>query len=126
MESPTAKPSTPRETEATTAPSQPYELYVAFGVSLIPHAAALVLGGYGRIITNAPLAVIVTIVDLVAVVIAYLAFRDDTHAHRSSHWVVWATLAAGAIWLLYAVFVGVVILFSQIFCVSQNCRGPIH
>jgi hypothetical protein len=38
---------------------------------------------------------------------------------------VWATIVVGAIWLMYAVFVGTVILFGQVFCVSQNCRGPI-
>ena len=90
--------------------SPAYELYIAFIVSLIPQAAALLLGGYGQVITNAPLAVVITIVDAVAVVIAYLQFRDDSHASRSSHWLVWATIAIGSVWLVYAVFVGIVVL----------------
>jgi hypothetical protein len=103
-----------------------YELQIAFVVTLIPHALALFLGGYGEIITNAPLAVVVTIVDVVAVVIAYLQFRDDSHASRSSHWLVWATIAVGAVWLIYAVFVGLVVLLGRVFCISQTCRGPIR
>jgi len=121
---PAVEPSAPRPVEATLAPS--YELQVAFVVSLIPHALALFLGGYGQIITNAPLAVAVTIVDIVAVVIAYLQFRDDSHASRPSHWLVRATIGVGAVWLVYAVFVGMVIVLGRVFCVSQDCRGPIR
>ena len=105
--------------------SPAYELYIAFIVSIIPQVAALLAGGYGAIITNAPLAVVLTIVDAVAVVIAYLQFRDDSHAGRSSHWLVWATIAVGAAWLMYAIFVGTVILFGHVFCISETCRGPI-
>ncbi|MDQ2913488.1 MAG: hypothetical protein M3T56_09555 [Chloroflexota bacterium] len=104
----------------------PYELWVAFAVSAVPHVLALFVGGYGQIITNAPIAVVVTIVDVVAVVIAYLQFRDDTHASRSSHWLVWATMAVGGLWLFYAVLVGMVILLGQLFCISQICRGPLR
>jgi hypothetical protein len=106
--------------------SPSYELFTAFVVSIIPHAAALFVGGYGQVITNAPLAVVITIVDAVAVVIAYLQFRDDSHAGRSSHWLVWATIAIGAVWLIYAVFVGLVLLLGQVFCISQVCRGPVR
>jgi hypothetical protein len=126
VEGPAIEPSTPRQVAATLPRSPAYELYIAFVVSLIPHAAALLTGGYGQIITNAPLAVVITIVDVVAVVIAYLQFRDDSHASRSSHWLVWATIALGAVWLVYAVFVGVVLVLGQVFCISQNCRGPIR
>ena len=124
MAGPAVEPSTPRPVEAAATPS--YELQIAFVVALIPHALAIFLGGYGGIITNPPLAVVLTIVDVVAVVIAYLQFRDDSHASRSSHWLVWATIAVGAIWLLYAVFVGSVVLLGHLFCISQNCRGPIR
>ncbi len=124
MAGPAVEPSTPRPVEATLAPS--YELQIAFVVSLIPHALALFLGGYGQIITNAPLAVAVTIVDIVAVVIAYLQFRDDSHASRPSHWLVRATIGVGAVWLVYAVFIGMVIVLGRVFCVSQDCRGPIR
>jgi hypothetical protein len=103
-----------------------YELRIAFAVSAIPHLLALVSGGYGQIITNAPLAVVVTIVDIVAVVIAYLQFRDDSHAGRPSHWLVWVTIAVGALWLIYAALVGMVILLGQVFCISQSCRGPLR
>ena len=120
------QPSTPRQAEVVLPRSPAYELYIAFIVSIIPHAAALFVGGYGQIITNAPLAVVVTIIDVVAVVIAYLQFRDDSHAHRSSHWLVWATIAIGAVWLIYAVFVGMVLLLGRVFCISQDCRGPIR
>jgi len=117
-ESPIAKPNA----EAT---QPPYELWIAFAVSVIPHVLALFVGGYGQIITNAPIAVVVTIVDAVALVIAYLQFREDSHASRSSHWLVWATIAVGALWLFYAVLVGMVLLLGQLFCISQSCRGPL-
>jgi uncharacterized membrane protein len=126
VEDPALEPSTPRRSEATAPGSPAYELYIAFIVSLIPHATALLVGGYAQIITNAPLAVVITIVDAVAVVVAYLQFRDDSHASRSSHWLVWATIAAGAVWLIYAVFVGIVIVLGRVFCISQDCRGPIR
>jgi hypothetical protein len=126
VERPALEPSAPRQTEIILPRSPAYELYIAFVVSIIPHAAALFTGGYGQIITNAPLAVVVTIVDVVAVVIAYLQFRDDASAHRSSHWLVWATIAVGAVWLIYAAFVGLVLLFGRAFCISQDCRGPIR
>jgi len=126
VEGPAIEPSAPRQADVVLPRSPAYELYIAFIVTLIPQAAALLLGGYGQIITNAPLAVVITIVDAVAVVIAYLQFRDDSHASRSSHWLVWATIALGAVWLIYAVFVGMVLLLGRVFCISQDCRGPIR
>lgn len=126
MEGPIAEPSAPRQAEAALPRSPSYELFIAFVVSLIPHAAALLVGGYGQVITNAPLAVVITIVDAVAVVIAYLQFRDDSHSSRTSHWLVWATIASGAVWLIYAVFVGLVLVLGRVFCISQDCRGPIR
>jgi hypothetical protein len=117
---------TPIATPRAEAVRPPNELWIAFAVSAVPHVLALFVGGYGQIITNAPLAVVVTIVDVVAVVIAYLQFRDDSHASRSSHWLVWATIAVGALWLLYAVLVGTVLVLGQVFCISQGCRGPIR
>lgn len=126
VEGPAIEPSAPRHADEVLPRSPAYELYIAFIVTLIPQAAALVLGGYGQIITNAPLAVVITIIDAVAVVIAYLQFRDDSHASRSSHWLVWATIALGSVWLIYAVFVGMVLLLGRVFCISQDCRGPIR
>jgi len=126
VEGPALEPSASRATEVVLPRSPAYELYIAFVVSVIPQVAALLVGGYGAIITNAPLAVVLTIVDAVAVVIAYLQFRDDSHAGRSSHWLVWATIAVGAVWLMYAIFVGAVILFGHVFCISETCRGPIR
>jgi hypothetical protein len=117
---------TPIAAPRAEAARPPYELWTAFAVSVAPHVLALFFGGYGQIITNAPLAVVVTIVDVVAVVIAYLQFRDDSHASRSSHWLVWATIAVGALWLFYALLVGAVLLLGQVFCISQACRGPIR
>ena len=126
MEGPIAESSPSRQAHVVVPRSPSYELYIAFVVSIIPHAAALFTGGYGAILTNAPLAVVITIVDVVAVVIAYLQFRDDAHARRSSHWLVWATIAVGAVWLVYAAFVGLVVVLGRVFCISQDCRGPIH
>ena len=34
--------------------------------------------------------------------------------------------ASVAVWLIYALFVGMVLLFSRVFCISQECRGPIR
>jgi hypothetical protein len=126
VEGPAVEPSASRHADAASTPSPSYELWIAFAVSILPHAAALFVGGYGQIITNAPLAVVITVVDVAAMVLAYLQFREDSHAHRSPHWLVWATVALGAVWFVYAVFVGVVILLGQVFCISQNCRGPIR
>jgi len=126
VEGPALEPSAARHADVVLPRSPSYELFVAFIVSIIPHAAALFVGGYGQVITNAPLAVVITIVDAVAVVIAYLQFRDDSHASRSSHWLVWATIAVGAVWLIYAIFVGAVILLGRVCCISQDCRGPIR
>jgi hypothetical protein len=122
MEGPALKPSTPTEVIGR---EPAFELWIAFLFSIVPHAAGLFAGGYGQIITNAPIAVVVTIVDVVGLVIAYLQFREDSHAGRSSHWLVWATIAIGAIWFLYALLVGAVVLFGNVFCVSQNCRAPL-
>ena len=126
VEGPALEPSAPRQADVVSPRSPAYELYIAFVVSIIPQAAALLAGGYGQIITNAPLAVVLTIVDAVAVVIAYLQFRDDSHAGRSSHWLVWATIALGAVWLVYAIFVGAVIVLGHVLCISETCRGPIR
>jgi len=126
VDDPTIEPTAPRQAEAASLQAPSYELYIAFAVSIIPQAAALLLGGYGHVITNAPLAVVITIIDAVAVAVAYLQFRDDSHASRSSHWLVWATIAIGSVWLIYAAFVGMVLLLGRVFCISQNCRGPIR
>jgi hypothetical protein len=126
VERPAVKPAKPRPADAALSTSPSYELWVAFAVSILPHAIALVVGGYGQIITNAPLAVVATIADIAAVVLASVQFREDARAERSSHWLVWATIALGAVWLIYAVFVGLVILLGQVFCISQNCRGPLR
>ena len=104
----------------------PYELWIAFGVTLVPQLTALAGGGYGQVITNAPVAAALTIVDAAAVVIAGLQLREDVGAGRSPHWLVWATVVVGAIWLVYAVLVGVVLILGNLFCVSQLCRGPLR
>ena len=126
MERPALKPDLPAPGAAVVARMPVFELWIAFVFSLVPHVAGLVVGGYGQIITNAPLAVIVTIIDGVALVIAYLQFREDSHAKRAPHWLVWATVAVGGIWLIYAVFVGALLLLGQLFCINQDCRGPIR
>jgi len=104
----------------------PYELWFGFAASLLPHVLAAVLGGYGRIITVVPLAAMVSIVDLAALAVAGLQLRDDRHAGRATHWLVWATLVAGAVWLLYALYVGAVFVMVQVFCINQLCRGALR
>ena len=126
MERPALKPESPAPAAAVVARMPAFELWIAFVFSLVPHVAGLVVGGYGQIITNAPLAVIVTIIDGVALVIAYLQFREDSHARRASHWLVWVTIGVGAIWLIYAAFVGTLLVLGQLFCINQDCRGPIR
>src|SRR2546429_7546330 len=125
VEGPALEPRAARQAEVVLPRSPSYELFVAFIVSIIPHAAALFVGGYGQVITNAPLAVVITIVDAVAVVIAYLQFRDDSHASRSSHWLVLATIAVGAVWLIYAIFVGAGVLLGRVFFISPDRPGPL-
>jgi len=104
----------------------PYELWFGFAASLLPHVLAAVLGGYGRIITVVPLAAMVSIVDLAALAVAGLQLRDDRHASRATHWLVWATLVAGGVWLLYALYVGAVFVMVQVFCINQLCRGALR
>jgi hypothetical protein len=122
VEGPALKPSSPTEVVGR---EPAFELWIAFVFSIVPHAAALFAGGYGQVITNAPVAVLVTVIDVVALVIAYLQFREDSHAGQASHWLVWATIASGAIWFLYAVFVGAVLILGRAFCISQVCRAPL-
>ena len=101
------------------------ELWVALALSILPHAVAVLFGGYGSIIVNAPIAIILTVVDAAAIVIAVLQLRDDSRANRPSHWAVWATMVVGGIWILYAVLVGAVLILGRIFCLSETCRGPL-
>jgi len=103
----------------------PYELWFGFIASLIPHVLALGLRGYGRIASLVPLAAAVSIVDVAAVAVAGLQLREDRRDGRSSHWLVWATLAAAGVWLLYAFYVGAVYVMVQLFCINQLCRGPL-
>ena len=104
----------------------PYELWFGFAASLVPQALAAVLGGYGRIITILPIAATVSIVDLAAVAVAGLQLRDDRRAGRATHWLVWATLVAAGVWLLYALYFGVVYLMVQVLCINQLCRGALR
>lgn len=104
----------------------PYELWAAFIVSLVPQLTALFGGGYGEIITKAPLALGLMVIDAAALAIAYLQFREDSHAHRESHWLVWGTLISGGIWLVYAIAMGLVLILGNAFCVNQLCRGPLR
>lgn len=113
----------PRQTALTRAP---YELWFAFGASLVPHVLAAVLGSYGRIVTIVPFAAVVSIVDLAAVAVTGLQLRDDRRVRRATHWLVWATLVAAGVWLLYALYVGAVYVMVQAFCINQLCRGPLH
>lgn len=126
MERPAANPTPPAPAAVILGRSPAFELWIAFLFAVVPHAAGLFAGGYGQIITNAPLAVVVTGVDVAALVIAYLQFREDSHGRRPSHWLVWATIAVGGIWLIYAVFVGALLIFGHAFCINQDCRAPIR
>jgi hypothetical protein len=125
VEGPALKPTSAARADAT-SPRPSLELWIAFAASVVPHAVALFAGGYGQMITNAPLAVVVTVVDAVAMVIAYLQYREDSQTGRSSHRLVWTTIAVGGLWLVYALFVGAVILLGKALCISETCRGLIR
>jgi len=103
----------------------PYELWFGFVTSLIPHVLALGLRGYGRIVSLVPLAAAVSIIDVAAVAVAGLQLREDRRDGRASHWLVWATLVAAGVWLLYALYVGAVYVMVQLFCINQLCRAPL-
>jgi len=64
--------------------------------------------------------------DIAAVVVAAMQLRADRHARRPTHWLVWITLALAAPWILYVLYIGVIVLMVQIFCINQTCRGPIR
>jgi hypothetical protein len=102
-----------------------YELWASLGASLLPHALAIAFGGYGRIVTIVPLAAALTFVAVAANVVAFLQWRDDTAAFRSSHWLVWAVFGFASTWIVYAIYVGLVYLMVRIFCINQLCRGPL-
>jgi hypothetical protein len=126
VERPALNPISGARPEATLQRPPSFELWIACAASVVPQFVALFVGGYGQMITNAPLAVVITVVDVVAIVIAYFQFREDSNAGHSSHWVVWVTIAVGGLWLIYAVFVGAVILLGKAFCISETCRGLIR
>lgn len=104
----------------------PYELWAAFVVSLVPQITALFAGGYGEVVTKPPLALGLLVIDVAAVAIAFLQYREDSKANRSSHWLVWATIVSGGIWMIYAVAMGIVLILGNALCVNQLCRGPLR
>jgi hypothetical protein len=122
------------ETPAVTTPKtlepisvQPsLELWVALGISAIPQLLAAFIGGYGHVIVIVPLALAATLADIAAAAVAALQLRSDRDAQRSSHPVVWITLGLAALWLLYALAVGLIALVVHVFCVNELCRGPLR
>jgi hypothetical protein len=99
---------------------------VAAGISVIPQIVALLFGGYPKLIVIVPLALTLTLADIAAAAVAGLQWRADRKAGRPTHWLVWVALALAAPWVLYALYVGVIALLVQVFCISQTCRGPIR
>src|SRR5256885_16057831 len=85
VEPPATKPSSSAPVAAIVGRSPAFELWIAFLFSIVPHAAGLIVGGYGPIITNAPPAVVITGGGGVAPGIAYLQVLEDSPAHGGSH-----------------------------------------
>jgi hypothetical protein len=85
--------------------------------------AALIGGGYGRVVVLVPLALALTIADLAALTVATLQLRADRHERRPTHTLVWLTLVLTLPWLLYALYVGILYLLIQVFCINQLCRS---
>jgi hypothetical protein len=85
--------------------------------------AAFIGGGYGRVVVILPLALALTIADLAALTVAALQLRADRSESRPSHTLVWLTIVLTLPWLLYVVYVGVLYVLIQVFCISDLCRS---
>jgi hypothetical protein len=118
---PTAAVAAPTEAQAPSV-----ELIVAAVITAIPQLGAFLFGGYPHLIVVVPVALALTLADIAAVVVAALQVRADRHAGRPTPWLVWVTLALAAPWLLYVLYIGVIVLIVQTFCINQTCRGPIR
>ncbi|TMG72233.1 MAG: hypothetical protein E6H81_00965 [Chloroflexi bacterium] len=122
----TEEPTTVAAARPTETQAPPLELMVAAGITAIPQVGAFLFGGYGHLIAILPVALALTLADIAAVVVAAMQLRADRHARRPTHWLVWITLALAAPWILYVLYIGVIALMVQIFCINQTCRGPIR
>jgi len=122
----TEEPTTVAAARPTETQAPPLELMVAAGITAIPQVGAFLFGGYGHLIVILPVALALTLADIAAVVVAAMQLRADRHARRPTHWLVWITLALAAPWILYVLYIGVIALMVQIFCINQTCRGPIR
>jgi len=122
----TEEPTTVAAARPTETQAPPLELMVAAGITAIPQVGAFLFGGYGHLIAILPVALALTLADIAAVVVAAMQLRADRHAGRPTHWLVWITLALAAPWILYVLYIGVIALMVQIFCINQTCRGPIR
>ena len=122
----TEEPTTVAAARPTETQAPPLELMVAAGITAIPQVGAFLFGGYGHLIVILPVALALTLADIAAVVVAAMQLRADRHAGRPTHWLVWITLALAAPWILYVLYIGVIALMVQIFCINQTCRGPIR
>lgn len=99
---------------------------MAVAVTAIPQVVALLFGGYPKVIVIVPLALALTLADIAGAAVAGLQLRADRAAGRPSHPLVWIALVLAAPWVVYALYVGVIALLVQVFCISQTCRGPIR
>ncbi len=122
----TEEPTTVAAARPTETQVPSLELMVAAGITAIPQVGAFLFGGYGHLIAILPVALALTLADIAAVVVAAMQLRADRHARRPTHWLVWITLALAAPWILYVLYIGVIALMVQIFCINQTCRGPIR
>ncbi|TMG52457.1 MAG: hypothetical protein E6H84_14165 [Chloroflexi bacterium] len=122
----TEEPTTVAAARPTETQVPSLELMVAAGITAIPQVGAFLFGGYGHLIVILPVALALTLADIAAVVVAAMQLRADRHARRPTHWLVWITLALAAPWILYVLYIGVIALMVQIFCINQTCRGPIR
>src|SRR5690349_15639960 len=122
----TEKPTAAAVAQSTEPQAPSLEVKIAAAISAIPQIGGFLFGGYGHLIAILPVALALTLADIAAVVVAALQVRADRHAGRPTHWLVWATLALAAPWILWALYVGAIALVVQVLCINQTCRGLIH
>jgi hypothetical protein len=60
-----------------------------------------------------------------AIGVAWLQLRDDRKAARRSHWLVWGVFVAAGAWVVYALYVGLIVVLVRIFCINEVCRAPL-
>lgn len=111
--------------QPATTVKPPYELWLGLAGAALPHVLVLLLGSYGRVVTIAPLAIGLVGVSAAGLAVACLELRDHRREGRAVNWIIWATIGLGAAWIAYALYIGLIWLLAQVFCINQLCRGPL-